>query len=554
MPVSPGQRLGDFEIVRALGEGGMGIVYLAEDRRLGRQVALKVIAPQLAHDTEFRQRFEAEARSAAAIEHPNAVSVYSAGEADGELYIAMRYVEGTDLRRVLGEQGALLPDAAVALLAEVAAALDAAHAAGLVHRDVKPGNILLAGEPGEGSALLTDFGLTRGRHGGSEQLTGTGQWIGTLDYVAPEQMANERIDARTDVYALGCVFYETLAGEVPFTGNDLQKVFAKANQTIPPLPGELADFDPVLARATERDPGRRYRSAGDLSLAASAALTGETPQLTEKGVATGAAAAGLLESSSPPTRRVPPAPPPRSPPDPPTKQMPVESTARRPAQAHDRGGLSGRTAAIIGGSVVLAAGLIASALIVSGGASKTTSRTVVDRGLTTTLSEPTEAEASAEEPTIESERAPAATTSAANEFFTSGYSVAVPSGWTQGESEKVARDGSYVENTWSSPSGDEELLIDQSAGEPAPPEESAEAIATDLQSAEEPIYATRDDVVKGGAVGSELDFEAKSGLRQRADFFFDRGDSGFAVLASAEDQATARSLIGPTVSSLRAEG
>jgi len=182
----------------------MGVVYLVRDERLGRQVALKVIAPDLAHDPEFQQRFEAEARSAAAIEHPNAVPIYSAGSADDTLFIAMRYIEGTDLRERLAEHGPLSPAVAATVVSEVGAALDAAHAAGFVHRDVKPANILLTGTPGKGTAFLTDFGLTRGLGTTqTQQLTNTGQWIGTLDYVAPEQMAAGRVDARTDIYSPG---------------------------------------------------------------------------------------------------------------------------------------------------------------------------------------------------------------------------------------------------------------------------------------------------------------------------------------------------------------
>jgi serine/threonine protein kinase len=541
MAVSVGDRLGDFEIVRALGEGGMGVVYLARDERLDRRVALKVIAPRLAHDPEFQKRFETEARSAAAIDHPNAVAVYSAGSLDGELYMAMRYVEGTDLRRRLAEGCALDPAAAVAILADVAAALDAAHAAGLVHRDVKPGNVLLAGAPDRPAAYLTDFGLTRGRHGGSEQLTGTGQWIGTLDYVAPEQMASERVDARTDVYALGCVLYEMLAGAVPFPGSDVQKVMAKANQPVPALPGELSRFDPVIARATDRDPAHRYRSAGDLARAARAALEGEEPQLTERGVATGAAAAGMLETapSEPPTAPTHVAPP-RT--DPPTRRMPSEPRREK------RDGSGARIAAIVGGAVVLAAGLIAGALILAGRGGSD-SRTVVNRATTTVAAAALSPEAG--EAAATASQSPRESSPSSSEFQTAAYSVAIPASWTQTESEKVARDGSYVENKWASPAGGEEVLIDESASEPAPPPESAEAIRTDLEAAEEPVYSARDGLYKGGALGSEIDFEASSGLRQRADFFFDRGGSGFAVLGSAEDQATARSLIGPVVSSLR---
>jgi serine/threonine protein kinase len=158
--VSVGDSVGDFRILRQIGEGGMGVVFLARDERLERQVALKVVAPHLAEDQEFRQRFIAEARSAAAIDHPNVVTVYSSGMVDGTLYMAMKYVKGTDLRAALRDDGALDSETAVTILEEVGAALDAAHAEGMVHRDVKPANILLEGAPGRGTAYLTDFGLT----------------------------------------------------------------------------------------------------------------------------------------------------------------------------------------------------------------------------------------------------------------------------------------------------------------------------------------------------------------------------------------------------------
>jgi serine/threonine-protein kinase len=298
----PGEHLGDFQVIRQLGKGGMGVVYLVLDERLGRRVALKVIAPDLAPDREFQERFEAEARSAAAIEHPNAVPIYSAGSADGMLFIAMRYIEGTDLREALAESGPLPPAAAAAVVYEVGAALDAAHAAGFVHRDVKPANILLTGTPGRGTAFLTDFGLTRGLGATQTQLTGTGQWIGTLDYVAPEQMAATRVDARTDIYSLGCVLYEMLTGSVPFTGDDMQKLWGKANKEPPPLSpaGHSHPFDRILSRAIARDPDRRFRSAGDLGRAAATAAGTSGEALTERSVATGVAAAGLLEADPPP--------------------------------------------------------------------------------------------------------------------------------------------------------------------------------------------------------------------------------------------------------------
>ena len=359
----------------------MGVVYLARDERLDRRVALKVIAPSLAADPDFRERFIAEARSAAAIEHPNAVPVYSSGVVDGDLYMAMRYIDGTDLRAVLAEDGPLVPTAAARIVAEIAAALDAAHAAGMVHRDVKPANILLAGAPGEGSSYLTDFGLTKGGSGASGPLTGTGQWVGTIDYVAPEQIQSGVVDARTDVYALGCVLYEALVGAVPYDGNDMQKMWGHVNEPFPKLeaqlPGDTGELADVVARATAKAPGDRFPSAGDLAGAAVVAAGGAAIAGPEQSVATGAAATGLAQTVT--GKRPSPAgggqaptagaPRPRGPREQPTRQM-ASPTGRS-------GGSSMRVAAVIGGAAVIAAGLLAAAVVIAGGDSEGSPATTV---------------------------------------------------------------------------------------------------------------------------------------------------------------------------------
>jgi Protein kinase domain len=361
----------------------MGVVYLARDERLDRRVALKVIAPNLAADPDFRERFIAEARSAAAIDHPNAVPVYTAGVVDGDLYMAMRYVEGTDLRAELAESGPLSPAAATRIVSEIAAALDAAHAAGMVHRDVKPANILLEGSgPGEGASYLTDFGLTKGGSGSAGPLTSTGQWVGTIDYVAPEQIQSGVVDARTDVYALGCVLYEALTGSVPYPGNDMQKMWGHVNEPFPALQTELPDggreLAAVIARATAKDPAQRFPSAGDLANAASAAVRGEPAGATEQSVATGAAATGLAQTAT--AQRLPqgaggaPTVAARAPlrsREQPTRQL---ASPRR-----DRDGASLRTAAILGGAAVIAAGLLAAAVVIAGGDSGAPSTTVAGK-------------------------------------------------------------------------------------------------------------------------------------------------------------------------------
>ena len=239
----------------------------------------------------MRKRFVRESKVAASIDHPNVIPIYYAGEEDGVAYIAMRYVPGDDLRSLVRRERKLEPRRAARLIAQVAAALDAAHAAGLVHRDVKPANVLLG--PDE-HVYLTDFGLTKHALsiGGA---TKPGHWVGTLDYVAPEQIRGERVDARADVYALGCVLYYALTGHVPFEREgDEARLWAhlsedppKPSERVPRLPAEL---DEVVARALAKSPDDRFPSAGDLGRAAVAAVAGERPREHERLVAVGAAA------------------------------------------------------------------------------------------------------------------------------------------------------------------------------------------------------------------------------------------------------------------------
>jgi serine/threonine protein kinase len=252
----------------------MGTVYLAEDERLGRRVALKVIAAELATDDGFRERFLREWRAAAALEHPNIVPVHDAGELDGRLFIAMRYVEGGDLGSLLERDGPLEPGRAVGIVGQVASALDAAAARGLVHRDVKPANVLL---DARGHAYLCDFGLTKDA-AGLTGLTKTGQLVGTLDYLAPEQIRGEPVDGRTDQYSLGCVLYEALAGAPPFRrASEGQALWAHMQEDPPPLPG-LPELDPVLAVALAKSPDERFATCGALVAAAREALGIPSPE------------------------------------------------------------------------------------------------------------------------------------------------------------------------------------------------------------------------------------------------------------------------------------
>ncbi|HSS57729.1 MAG TPA: serine/threonine-protein kinase [Solirubrobacteraceae bacterium] len=289
-----GDEFAGHRILGIAGRGGMGVVYRALQLDLDRPVALKLIAPQLAEDPDFRQRFVRESRAAASIDHPNVIPIYYTGESDdGSLYIAMRYVEGSDLRTLVRAAQRLDPPRAAYIVSQVARALDAAHARGIVHRDVKPANVLLGAND---HAYLTDFGLTKRvtSHTGS---TRDGGWVGTLGYVAPEQIRGERLDARADVYALGCVLYHSLAGVPPYQReSDEATLWAHLNDDPPTLhdraPDVPASFDAVLARAMAKDPDDRFPSAGDLGRAALAAAGEPVAPGPERVVAVGEAAPG----------------------------------------------------------------------------------------------------------------------------------------------------------------------------------------------------------------------------------------------------------------------
>jgi serine/threonine protein kinase/DNA-binding winged helix-turn-helix (wHTH) protein len=282
--LQPGTEVASYRIVRILGRGGMSVVYLAEHDWLQRKVALKVLAPQLADDERFQERFVRESRLAASLDHPNVIPIYEAGASGGDLFIAMRFVEGSDLRTLLHEEGVLEPARAIAILRQVAAALDAAHEQGLVHRDVKPANVLLArprsSEPVE-HVYLSDFGLTK-RSASDSAVSGTGQFVGTFDYAAPEQFKGETPDARTDVYALGCVLFECLTGRPPFRSeNEAGLMYAHLQQPPPPVTIERPDLpheiDRVVARAMAKAPDDRPRSASELVNDAARALGAELP-------------------------------------------------------------------------------------------------------------------------------------------------------------------------------------------------------------------------------------------------------------------------------------
>src|SRR5262245_9296186 len=225
-----GSELAGHRIERVIGRGGASVVYLAEHLRLGRKVALKVLAPHLAEDEVFRERFIRESKIAAGLDHPNIVTIFDAGEVEEGLYLSMRYVRGSDLGKVLRDKGSLDGPRTIRILSQIASALDAAHDNGLVHRDVKPGNVLLESARDRWDlAYLSDFGIAKRTTTGLG-LTQTGQFVGTVDYVSPEQIMGEPIDRRTDEYSLGCVLFQCLSGHVPFPSEaDVGTIYSHLN-------------------------------------------------------------------------------------------------------------------------------------------------------------------------------------------------------------------------------------------------------------------------------------------------------------------------------------
>jgi serine/threonine-protein kinase len=340
--------VGGYRIESLLGRGGMAAVYLAEDSRLKRKVALKVLSPELANDEAFRRRFVDESERLASVDHPNIIPVYEAGQDDGHLFIAMRYVDSTDLKELIASEGRLSPERAVSIVTQVAGALDAAHAKGLVHRDVKPANVLVAvGSGGDGAdhAYLSDFGLTK-RTQETSGLTKTGSFMGTIDYVAPEQISGRGVDGRTDQYALACVLFQTLTGRTPYPRDDDAAVLYSHLSEPPPSVTETdrdlpSAIDAVLARGMAKEKDDRYSSCLEFARAARSALldpSGET----------------VVEPSATPSPGVPSA-------DTPTVIAARALVEEPPPKRR------GRRIAIVVGAVILALGLVAGGLALLGG-------------------------------------------------------------------------------------------------------------------------------------------------------------------------------------------
>ena len=332
---SAGAQIASYQLEEEIGRGGMAVVYRARDVRLGRWVALKVLALDYAQDEAFRQRFIRESQTAASVDHPNIIPIFDAGEASGVLYIAMRYVSGQDVHSLLHSAGPLPVARALSIVGQVASALDAAHACGLVHRDVKPANMLLGGVADTGRAdhvYLSDFGISK-QLNATSSLTMTGQVLGTLNYLAPEQIEGRQVDGRADAYALACTAFELLAGAPPFRRDENMAVmWAQLNAPPPQLaslrPGLPPTVDQVMARALAKSPDGRYPSC----LAFSAALQQACAPALD-------GTAGPLPGSAPPRAARPAAPTAADP-----APAPVPVPAPAPAPSTLPGGPDGQPA------------------------------------------------------------------------------------------------------------------------------------------------------------------------------------------------------------------
>jgi Protein kinase domain len=366
MDLTVGSVFAGHRLDAVAGRGGMGVVYRATDLTLDRVVALKVITPELASEPGFAERFKRESRVAASLTHPHVLPIYRAGEEDGRLFITMQFVEGPDLGARLATQGAMPPVEATRVIGQIASALDAAHAKGLVHRDVKPANVILAQGSGGLHAYLTDFGLTKATDAASA-LTATGMLVGTVDYMAPEQLMGQTLDARTDVYALACVLFETLTGRVPYpVDTPVAKMHAHANQPAPSLreaaPALPPGLEAVIARGMAKDPAERYATTGELGRAAEAAAgAAPPPPPTAAAVPPGPT---RLEPPSPPPTPVPWGPPPPPPAGPPIGGPPPPPWEQPPPRKKGKRGL---VVALVLAAVLVAGGGVTAFALTRGG-------------------------------------------------------------------------------------------------------------------------------------------------------------------------------------------
>jgi hypothetical protein len=494
----------------------MGSVYLAEDETLERRIALKVILPELSGDEDFRKRFEREAKSAAAIDHPNVVPVYAAGLLEGRLFLSMRYVEGADLERRLARDpdGKLGVDAALRIVSTVASALDAAHERGLVHRDVKPANILIEDKGNADSIYLTDFGLTK--PWGAKGETQSELWLGTPDYAAPEQMKSGWVDARTDVYSLGCVLYRMLSGSVPHATAGPGKVISIVDDPIARIPGVDRRLNDVIQKATAKDPENRFASAGDLALAAGSAASGrQIPSASSRSVAVGPASSGMSETnlSEAETRRH------IEPRTRATAQLPTASTERQ-----------GRRIALLAAALiaVVLAGVVGGLMISKGGSDDP--QTVVKTLNSTITREAEQGNANKGDPAQASR---SQDVPGLGPFDGIAYGLEVPIGWDHAEADVFSSEGGFYTNIWRDTSDPENTYIRVDGGnrESAPaPMAASESLVDQLREASDyREYFYGPELLQGRETARWV-FGIDG--NKRVDYFFTECGRGLAVVGS----------------------
>jgi Protein kinase domain len=388
-----GAEFAGYRLDSLLGHGGMSIVYRAEHLSLGRTVAIKLLAPQLSEDQAFRERFTRESRLAASLDHPNIIPIYEAGEEEGVFWIAMRYVDGQDAKNLLKQEGPLEPERAVDIIAPVASALGAAHGKGLVHRDVKPANILLAQGDGDGDGhvYLSDFGVAK--HSASRALTKTGIFVGTAEYASPEQIEGKQLDGRADVYSLGCVLYECLTG-APAYDRDSEVALMYAHLLEPPpsvtasRPDLGPEVDELVAKAMAKSRDDRFATAREFATEARAVLGGSRAGATSAAPRPGqetvlASAAQRSAAGTGGTEATPPPPPPTDGAGADGAGGPA-SPARPPAQQNWR-----RWATIGGIAALILVALIPGVILLAGGDDDPEAGATTESGQTTTGPSPT---------------------------------------------------------------------------------------------------------------------------------------------------------------------
>jgi hypothetical protein len=481
--LAAGLVVGGCRLQSLLGRGGMGAVYRATQLALGREVAVKLV-PAIDASAAHVARFKREVRVAAALEHPASIPIYAAGEEDGLLYLVMRLVDGRDLGALIAHEGPLAPARAVDIVGQVAGALDAAHAAGLVHRDVKPANILVESHGPEERAYLSDFGLMRQAVGGTA-ITRVGEWVGTVDYVAPEQLEARPVDGRADVYALAGVLYAALAGRSPFPrDNPTATAWAHVNCEPPRLGGgEVGErLNAVIARGMAKAPDARYARAGELAAAARAAL-GASPARPEY-------PAGERPGGPPPER---------------SGESPT--VVRRP-DTREQWQRRARRRIVATVLLVCLAGAIAAAVALHSGSSA-------------------------------GGKPPGRISPHSQRLALTDYSFSYPAGWRVLERERPLGGATFFRTEVASPDGTDAVIVDRNPGNTAAPFVSAKGVEAST-AAHTPGYrllSLTETTLAGRAAAIWRFTLPGQGPSARVDVFEQLGDNGYAVLGEGPDLA-----------------